>query len=406
MTSFTGSSSRARSRVLPLAILIVGIVSAFALLDRSIASPASSPLYPPGNEALLFSHARHGARAIECVRCHATAASSRSAVDLLLPGEAACRSCHAIDRSAANTASCGKCHRGFRPEVSVLRVVATPPALKFSHAAHAEVTCQRCHRSVTPPMGAMPGSDTIELPSMQSCLDCHRDGAQASRCTTCHLAAPSGRIDTGLLPSSGGEHLLRPTSTLFGDAHGPGFATDHRAAAARSDRTCSACHDESECADCHASSIRPMAFHPGDYLQVHAIAAKRASSECSTCHRYQSFCVGCHERVGVGVRAGSEWTGGAGALSFHPEGWASASGGGNLHAREARRNLPTCASCHREDDCLSCHSADAGGMRITPHPAGWRGSSQCRALDRGNRRMCLRCHVSAEELGCDWAVAR
>jgi len=48
-------------------------------------------------------------------------------------------------------------------------------------------------------------------------------------------------------------------------------------------------------------------------------------------------------------------------------------------------------------------SAEASALKISPHPANWRGSSRCRALDRSNRRMCLRCHVTDDELGCDWS---
>jgi len=77
--------------------------------------------------------------------------------------------------------------------------------------------------------------------------------------------------------------------------------------------------------------------------------------------------------------------------------------GPNLHAREARRSITGCASCHREDECLACHSAQPGAPHASPHPPGWRGSARCNALDRGNRRVCLRCHITQAELGCDWS---
>jgi hypothetical protein len=40
---------------------------------------------------------------------------------------------------------------------------------------------------------------------------------------------------------------------------------------------------------------------------------------------------------------------------------------------------------------------------VSPHPKSWRGSARCRALDRGDRRMCLRCHITRDEVGCDWS---
>lgn len=365
-------------------------------------SPSASPslLYPPRRDVLVFSHARHDRLGVACARCHAAAATSRSAVDLLLPTEAACRDCHAIDRAAPSSATCGTCHRGFQPGVPVARVSSAPPAFKFSHAAHAATSCRACHF----PSGAAAPS----LPTMASCLACHA-AASPSACTTCHLATPAGRIDLSLsagplgAPPAGTladatAPRLRPTSNLFGDAHVPGFATSHASAPTV---TCSACHDASYCADCHAGSIRPLEFHPADYLQAHSIEARRATSECSTCHRYQSFCVGCHERSGVAPRAASEWSG-----TFHPPDWSSRDRGAatNTHAVAARRALTTCASCHRDTDCLPCHGSTPGAaLRISPHPRNWRGSLQCRALDRSNRRMCTRCHTTPAELGCDWA---
>ncbi|MEZ4359603.1 MAG: hypothetical protein R3B48_05435 [Kofleriaceae bacterium] len=236
---------------------------------------------------------------------------------------------------------------------------------------------------------------------MAECLTCHQPGTPRGSCEVCHLTSATGtlQLDVGQT-SRGAPARLRPTSDLFGDSHRPGFSTDHRAAATRADRTCAACHEESYCAACHAGAIRPLEFHPPEYLALHATEARRAASECSTCHRYQSFCVGCHERVGIGARAAGEWT--PTSTRFHPEGWVSLGVGENRHGRAARQNLTACVSCHREDDCRPCHSADGAGLRVSPHPPGWAGSAQCEALDRGNRRMCLRCHVRADELGCAW----
>ena len=64
-------------------------------------------------------------------------------------------------------------------------------------------------------------------------------------------------------------------------------------------------------------------------------------------------------------------------------------------AAEARRNQRSCASCHREDTCLACHSTlqDSrvpGGAN--PHPVDWLTSGRCRALVSANPRLCLKCH--------------
>src|SRR5690348_6566519 len=59
----------------------------------------SEVVYPPQRLPLTFSHARHLALpGMTCVGCHVDAGASRSAVDNLMPVEAVCARCHAIDR--------------------------------------------------------------------------------------------------------------------------------------------------------------------------------------------------------------------------------------------------------------------------------------------------------------------
>jgi hypothetical protein len=156
--------------------------------------------------------------------------------------------------------------------------------------------------------------------------------------------------------------------------------------------------------ECHQGVVKPFDFHRANYLLVHVTEAKRGRPDCSACHRAETFCVGCHERSGLGTRARTEFSRFDPQRNFHPAGWASESpGANNLHATVARRNVTACASCHRDDDCARCHSAEPTALRISPHPPNWRGSTRCEMLDRGNRRMCLRCHITNDELGCQWS---
>jgi hypothetical protein len=211
-----------------------------------------------------------------------------------------------------------------------------------------------------------------------------------------------------------GTAALAPSGQGGLAAHGPDFATRHAAEAAAAPRSCRSCHSEESCADCHAGVVKPFDFHPGDYLAIHPIDARRGTPDCTTCHRQQSFCVGCHSRAGVAAGTGaSEYesasAGGQGERRFHPRGWVETLDDGGLsrargprhHAFEAQRNLRQCASCHRESFCLTCHSAQPGAARIDPHPAGWVGSRRCEALRQRNPRLCLRCHTADVERGCD-----
>jgi hypothetical protein len=272
-----------------------------------------------------------------------------------------------------------------------------PPAhLIFDHAKHAATACATCHAGVE----SADLATRDHLPRMATCLACH-DGTRArSACTACHLAEPGGRVRTGLADGP-----LVPVSPTFGDAHDIGFDRHHAAAARAADATCGSCHEQRECVECHAGVAKPIEFHAGDYVRSHGVQARRGVPDCTVCHRQQTFCVGCHERSGVGARGASDFTPSDPGLRFHPAGWVE--GQRSPHAREARRNLDACASCHRDDFCIQCHTAEPGlgiGTRRSPHPPGWRGSARCRAMDRRNRRMCLRCHVTAEQIGCDFTT--
>ena len=389
-----------RAHSLLLLIVLVGVSFAD---DRGPSGEDWSPvIYPAQRMPLVFSHAKHLARGAACRACHPDATTSRSAVDNLLPTELACRTCHPIDRAepervvaGAPPAQCRACHVGYTPDAPVERVHLEPPPLKFPHAAHANQPCESCHGDLS----KVELATRKHLPTMGSCLKCHTSGSDERRCGDCHLTKLGGLIQTALPHGT-----LVPRHTGLGDAHAFGFATQHRQEASQQGATCGACHDRSTCVACHQGVVKPAEFHAGNYVATHTVEARRGKPDCSACHRAQSFCVACHERSGIGTRLPTGFETGDAAREFHPAGWASRAGGINRHAGEARRNITSCASCHREDDCLDCHSAEQTSLRASPHPRGWRGSARCRALDRGNRRMCLKCHVTRDELGCDWSA--
>lgn len=368
-------------------------------------TPHLSPVYGPAR-ASAFDHARHAAKGITCDRCHGGAAKSTSAADNLLPAEAVCRGCHVADAAQAPVGI------PALPDIPA-RPALLPAGVKFNHALHLQrgVACGLCHAGVE---DAKAWRAEDHLPSMALCLGCH-DGKQAtSRCAACHPTLPDGRLKTWL---PGGR--LIPTGSLRGaDAHTAGFRTQHKIAG-RDQRYCTTCHKQSECLDCHgAGVVRPTDFHPLDYATLHAVDARRNQTNCSACHRNQTFCLGCHQRLGVaaepeGGQAGRQpqnpFGTGTQVKRFHPPGWVRDANGTVLttpspasHSVQARRNLRACTSCHREDGCLDCHSADpTRSLQISPHPSGFRQSPACEALAR-NLRACLKCHTpDSPALGCD-----
>ncbi|MEM9489228.1 MAG: cytochrome c3 family protein [Myxococcota bacterium] len=389
--------------------------------------PVSPVIYPDQHIPLRFSHAQHlaleparvpGGQPLTCTTCHTRAARSRSSLDQLIPGEATCRPCHAIDRSqpdkavptGAPPARCAACHLGDPapggPGPKVQRVVIPAPNLKFSHAAHVRIgmTCTACHGDLRAEGVAL--ATRAQLPAMASCLACH-DGRRApAQCTTCHLAGPGGMVQTRY-PSG----VLAPSGAIVGDTHHPGFATEHRAVAQNNQAYCENCHRRDECLDCHSGQVKRFAFHPGNYALAHAVDARRNQPDCSSCHRAQSFCTGCHSRSGVSADGRASRFGDSGGdpdrpetggVRFHPPGWNDARViGPDHHGFAAQRNIRTCASCHREQFCVQCHTAEPSNPRpVNPHPPGWARSRRCQSLLDRNRRVCLRCHITAETLRC------
>jgi hypothetical protein len=386
-------------RLVIIAFVVI-CAGAVGLAEQRGGASWSPIVYPEQRLPLVFSHGKHLGRGTACAACHPAATTSRSAIDNLIPTEAACRACHPIDRAdpdkvATPVAACAGCHLGYTPGGAVERIYVMPAPLKFDHAAHAKTACETCHGD----MRKVDLATTRQLPSMESCFSCHRDGAEPRNCTTCHFARIGGKMETEFPHGR-----LVPQRAALGDEHSLGFVTDHAQQARRLDATCGACHDRAECVECHQGAVKPTEFHQGNYLLVHATEAKRGRPDCSACHRAQTFCIACHERSGLGTRADTQFQSVDPDHQYHPANWATRGVGTNLHAAAARRSIASCASCHREDDCLACHSAEPGGVRASPHGPGWRGSLRCRMQDRGNRRMCLRCHVTQDELGCDWSA--
>ncbi|RMG99118.1 MAG: hypothetical protein D6705_04140 [Deltaproteobacteria bacterium] len=370
---------------------------------------ADSPVYPRQTIPLRFDHDRHvRGVGLACVRCHRKAPTSRTPADDLLPSGRICDECHGSDHAlgagpkAAGQPACSACHVGAT-QASIRAVVDLPtPLLHFDHAAHLArgATCETCH-------GTMQGvrlATTLQLPREGTCLGCHDGLSAPSECGVCHPTRSDGRLvvrarDERTLPV-----LVPRGRSTWGMAHDLAFVRDHRAVAKARPDGCRTCHDEPFCIDCHAGAVRPMRIHAPSYLTTHAVDATAKTMDCAACHASQTFCLGCHERLGFGGRASGPFgIGGGGRV--HPEaGWVGPKGAGQGHAFEAQRNLAACASCHTEDSCLACHAttgAKAPGIDADPHGPGFAGSSRCLALEARSRRTCLTCHAPGDpNLAC------
>ncbi|PLX42700.1 MAG: cytochrome C [Deltaproteobacteria bacterium] len=250
------------------------------------------------------------------------------------------------------------------------------------------------------------GSHVDEYVTDGECSTCHVAGAnsivpEATVCQKCHEAADIENFTYG------------NTKT-----HGPLWSLNHRMDARTEMETCLKCHAEDPdnlCQECHGAGFADEMGEPGnnmvnvhrsEFRVSHPIAARTDPQACTGCHE-QSFCVDCHDDFQpedlsvLSHRKG--WSlinaGGADHENMPPDSCGGCHPGSVLtshewsgaHAREARKNLATCQSCHPEGDvCLNCHSARTG-LGINPHPADWDDISG-NLRDASDGKTCRKCH--------------
>jgi hypothetical protein len=244
----------------------------------------------------------------------------------------------------------------------------------FGHRAHLSNAprCTACHQ----------GGDLSIVPDLDRCAECHNKGYAAA------------------------VRVPEPTT------HGGYWYRDHPASARAADAACAYCHDQPFCEDCHRAGFADrqgkVNIHRSDFRVTHPIRARAGNGKsCAACHE-NGFCSDCHrsfqdaDLAFLSHRKGwSAIPGGGSAhesfapgscLSCHSEGtvigegeWTSA------HAREARRALPACQSCHADGQvCLKCHSAREG-LVVNPHPKNW--DDMKGALNKASGgKTCRRCH--------------
>lgn len=375
---------------------------AWVVLAAAAAGEERHPaVYPPQQLPLRFSHRQHLERGATCSTCHPSVRASGQTADRNLPGHPECGACHDLEAARRGeqvkpAASCSTCHPGFDPSVRKIpaRVELPPATVKFSHQLHLaqKVDCAVCHAGVEQADLAT----TRHLPKMKVCLECH-DGVRASaECKSCHAALPGGRLQLSFISG-----LLRPMrGNPLGMDHGARFDLDHGARAAAARETCMACHAEHQCQACHDALQRPLSIHPGDYLTLHPVDARLNATDCSSCHRAQSFCVACHARAGV-MSAIDVHPSLRGDAVVHPDRFEFVTDRASPrhHGVQAARDLQSCISCHREESCMACH-ASRGPDRANPHGPGFQAA--CRSIAAKNDRSCVRCHTEEElrEDGC------
>lgn len=204
--------------------------------------------------------------------------------------------------------------------------------------------------------------------------------------------------------------------------HGADWLREHRGFASKGEKNCADCHDQQFCLDCHTgggidADLKTSNYradyvpnsHRTDWREIHPIKALDNPQTCYRCHDSR-FCSECHAKFrGEDLMVLSHrraWRDGdfpngivhsgfttAQCQTCHPGGVLNQYIWSADHAREARRNLQSCQTCHSDGEiCLTCHSARAGsGLMVNPHPRNWN-SVKDKYRSRSGGRSCIRCH--------------
>lgn len=380
-----------------------------------------------------------------CIACHQTPGTTEW-MNVSRAAPEACLACHehAAPAHLAAAANCRTCH------VPLAEATALPPATiaafpkPESHAApdfiathqseakaatancaicHTQESCARCHMNAksVPAIAALGSNPVVAkviadkapaYPTPMShqavgfssthgdaanaidatCGDCH---ARES-CQVCHLTLGAreaiGRLPVAKRGGPQGVQLRRANAlqllynvsfrslseaskVTIVHVHPPDFMKDHRAAAATANANCQSCHLQRYCADCH-DGVGRVKYHPVNFMQGHAAQAYGREQDCASCHNNEAFCVSCHLSTGIGATGARN-----GATHNQSPNWLID------HGQAARLELQNCASCHKQSDCIACHSTITWG--VNPHGPDFNAS----LMATRNTYVCYYCHV-------------
>ena len=275
-------------------------------------------------------------------------------------GAQSCAVCHARD-------FCMTCHVDA-PERAAIQALEPDPR---STAIAVRLERPASHRDAT----WLQRHGATARTSPQQCATCHTQES----CLACHAA--SQRVGAALHRAGPGRGLGAQPRRGPPTSHRENFASRHASFAAATPGTCAGCHVRTDCLQCHRpNAASTPAYHPAGFVTRHPAAAYAREARCADCHNAQSFCQSCHAQAGLVATRGPLGSG------YHDASRQFIAG----HGQAARQSLESCAACHAERDCLTCHSA-LGGRHFNPHGPGF----DAARLKRKNPQMCTVCHGNA-----------
>jgi hypothetical protein len=271
-----------------------------------------------------FPHRAHEKLFPTCTGCHAGIVSGVVATTFPEPG------------------TCTGCHNGTDAKaVSWTGPSRTASNLRFDHVTHARVTqasgetadCLRCHGRGTD-VGARPWMVVQRAPPAE-CITCHAHAvpthlAAEAKCETCHV--PLARAVA--LSDSAVAAFPKPASH-----DDPKWISTHAPSSAAGLTRCATCHSRESCARCHvnAATLGAVTSLEPDARIARIVRGRAPSYPRPASHASASFATS--------------------------------------HGALAKANIATCANCHAQSSCATCHLGPLGRQVIAKLPKPMPGSA-------------------------------
>jgi hypothetical protein len=177
---------------------------------------------------------------------------------------------------------------------------------------------------------------------------------------------------------------------------GNGSGTETKKQSAKENHSDYAGMKVAECNECHkGEGIAPN--HDADWVRGHRVLASKAGSNCSQCHK-QSDCLDCHSGGGIDSDLSTRNYRNDYVPRSHRTDFIT------IHPIKALDNPQTCNRCHEPSYCNQCHSRyPKGSLRIKSHlmlgPDGQRYAPALtdHAIEaRRNLQSCQACHPEGD----------
>jgi hypothetical protein len=267
-----------------------------------------------------------------------------------------------------------------------------PRPTLFTHEKHGGFDCVDCHTGI--PKAQKLGE--AKLPTVVKCEECHPDiGKPTDEPTRKAAAAASAvaqrEVREHQITFNHEDHLKRIKTKEVNQA----CATCHKELPEVGQvrdvtppmSTCTSCHyheqevAQARCTPCHVSlrryPLKPVEAiaamsHTGNWVREHRNIAKNGAETCAQCHD-QTYCATCHANATVPFRPEIRFPERVETDFIHRGDYVS------RHQIEASADPASCRKCHGSFFCDSCHKEQgvsplttmAGGVARNPHPIGW-----------------------------------